>query len=154
MLGKDKIPLMERATGQTNSGTSKTKQPGQAVTTTVPFTCPSTGAVLHTVKPPFVDVAAFVNLVMADYPDAGELVQPEAKAAMEAAISSKLLGYFASYFVKLTKQQFVDGGKIVIAEYKKIGIKSKPEAKELIKAYRQEKPAPEDEELSEEAAPE
>ena len=28
------------------------------------------------------------------------------------------------------------------------------EAKELIKAYRQEKPAPEDEELSEEAAPE
>lgn len=114
------------------AGSGKTQATGQTVVKTTPFTVPSNGVVLHTVKPDFAHVAAFINVVMAAYPDFESMKHPDEKAAVELQISAKLLDYFARYCVKLTKEQVIAGARVVAKSYKDVGYTKMPKGKELI----------------------
>lgn len=118
--------------GRTGQGRNEAKRAqGQAVIKTYPFPCPSTGEVLYTVKPEFAQVAAFVNLIMKDWPDANGLTVAELEV-LQATVAGKLLDYYTRYFVKITDKQRVPGIKAVAQAYKEAGLKKMPKGKELI----------------------
>lgn len=121
---------MERGTGQVGNGKQKasTGQTAAAVITTVPFTRPSTKVVIATTKPEFAEVAAVINAIMADYP--GEVTDPQE----QAAISGKLMDYFGGFCVRLTREQFVEGSKVVARAYKSAGLPKMPKGKALVVA--------------------
>lgn len=124
---------MEGRAGQIGGAKASKAKGGATVIKTYGFTCPSTGAILHTTKPDLLEVAAVVNATMAGIPPVAELSKAQ-EELIERTIQSKMLGYFASYCVKLTKEQFIEGGRAVMVEYKKAGYTKKPGAKELIQA--------------------
>lgn len=122
---------MERGAGQIGNGKQKasTGATGKAaVISTVPFTCPSTKVVIATTKPEFAEVAAVINAIMADYPS--EVTTPHE----QATISGKLLDYFGRYCVRLTREQFIEGGKVVAKAYKSAGLPKMPKGKALVVA--------------------
>jgi len=98
---------------------------------TYPFTVPSTGEILYTTKPDFTAVAAFVNLIMEDWPDADKLTVGELEV-LQATVAGKLLDYFTRYCVKITDKQRLPGIKAVAQAYKEVGLKKMPRGKELI----------------------
>jgi hypothetical protein len=121
---------MEGRTGQARNETKGTKG-GQAVVETYPFTCPSTGEILHTIKPSFANTAAFINLIMEGWPDVDGLTVDELEL-LQAAVAGKLLDYFTRYYVKITDKQRLPGIKAVAEAYKATGLKKMPKGKELV----------------------